>query len=76
MHNNNDRRKIPDRRTQELKLSYDRRVRPDRRLGNIIAEWISLAESTYTSCIKDVNDSFEEQAVNSVSRSDDQSATS
>jgi hypothetical protein len=39
-----DRRKGTDRRTQNLKLSYDRRVKPDRRLNNISAEWIPIDE--------------------------------
>jgi hypothetical protein len=41
-----DLRKGTDRRTQEQKRSYDRRVRPDRRLSNILVEWISFSEIT------------------------------
>jgi hypothetical protein len=33
-------RKVTDRRTQVKKLSFDRRVQPDRRLSNILVEWI------------------------------------
>jgi hypothetical protein len=40
------RRKITDRRTQEQKLPYDHRVRPDRRLNNISVEWIPISEVT------------------------------
>ena len=35
-----DVRKVTERRTQEKKLSYDRRVQPDRRLSNIVVKWI------------------------------------
>jgi hypothetical protein len=35
-----DTRKVPDRRTREQKRPYDRRVQPDRRLSNILVEWI------------------------------------
>lgn len=33
-------RKVIDRRTQVKKLSFNRRVQPDRRLSNILVEWI------------------------------------
>jgi hypothetical protein len=36
-----DLRKVGDRRIHEEKLPYDRRVRPDRRLNNIVVEWFS-----------------------------------
>jgi hypothetical protein len=39
-----DLRKVPERRTQELKWRHDRRVRPDRRLNNISVEWIPFGE--------------------------------
>ena len=35
-----DRRFIPDRRIRNQPLSYNRRVRPDRRLNNIFVEWV------------------------------------
>jgi hypothetical protein len=35
-----DRRFIPERRTHNLPLTYNRRVRPDRRLNNIFVEWV------------------------------------
>jgi len=35
-----NRRKATDRRTQQQKPPYNRRVRPDRRLNNISVEWI------------------------------------
>lgn len=41
-----DRRKTGDRRTRNMKLPYDRRVQPDRRLNNIRVEWIPLSEIT------------------------------
>lgn len=41
-----DRRMVTDRRIQEQKLPYDRRVQPDRRLNNISVEWIPLSEVT------------------------------
>jgi len=34
-----DLRKAGDRRVREQKPPYDRRVRPDRRLNNIVVEW-------------------------------------
>ena len=34
-----DLRKVDDRRVREHKLPYDRRMRPDRRLNNIVVEW-------------------------------------
>jgi hypothetical protein len=37
-----EQRKITDRRTKNLKLQYNRRVRPDRRLNNICVEWITF----------------------------------
>jgi hypothetical protein len=39
-----DSRKLTDRRTQEQKRTHDRRVKPDRRLGNISVEWIPFSE--------------------------------
>ena len=39
-----DRRKITDRRKQQLAWSNDRRLRPDRRLNNISVEWIPFNE--------------------------------
>jgi hypothetical protein len=38
--NTRDLRSVGDRRVHEQKLSFDRRVRPDRRLGNILVEWL------------------------------------
>ena len=48
-----DRRKGTDRRTQDLKLPYDRRVRPDRRLNNISTEWIPIDEVTLRPTIRE-----------------------
>lgn len=39
---NVEQRTITDRRTKNIKQSYDRRVRPDRRLNNISVEWITF----------------------------------
>jgi hypothetical protein len=39
-----DRRKITDRRKQELAWANERRLRPDRRLNNISVEWIPFDE--------------------------------
>lgn len=39
-----DRRKIVDRRRETISWPNDRRVRPDRRLNNISAEWIPFNE--------------------------------
>ena len=35
-----NRRNGADRRTEEMKLPYNRRIRPDRRLNSISVEWI------------------------------------
>jgi hypothetical protein len=37
-----EQRTIADRRTQNTKPTYDRRVRPDRRLNNISVDWITF----------------------------------
>jgi len=37
-----EQRSITDRRTMNIKLAYNRRVRPDRRLNNISIEWITF----------------------------------
>jgi hypothetical protein len=37
-----EQRTITDRRTKNIELSYNRRVRPDRRLNNISLEWITF----------------------------------
>ena len=39
---NVEERTITDRRTKDIKLPYNRRVRPDRRLNNISVEWITF----------------------------------
>jgi hypothetical protein len=39
-----DRRFIPDRRILNKPLNYNRRVRPDRRLNNILVDWIPKNE--------------------------------
>lgn len=41
-----DRRIGADRRALDLKLPYDRRVQPDRRLNNISVEFIPIGEVT------------------------------
>ena len=41
-----DLRNISERRTREQKWRHDRRVRPDRRLNNILVEEISFSEVT------------------------------
>jgi hypothetical protein len=48
-----DRRKATERRTREQKWRHDRRVRPDRRLNNISAEWIPLSEVPSRPSIRD-----------------------
>ena len=35
-------RAMADRRTKDIKVPYNRRVRPDRRLNNISVEWITF----------------------------------
>jgi hypothetical protein len=35
-----EQRRISDRRMQDIKQPYNRRIRPDRRLNNIVVEWI------------------------------------
>ena len=35
-----DRRCIPDRRTHTQPSNFNRRVRPDRRLNNILVDWV------------------------------------
>jgi hypothetical protein len=46
-----ERRKTSDRRNndleQELLLTCNRRIQPDRRLNNISAEWISMTETSH-----------------------------
>jgi hypothetical protein len=46
-----ERRKTTDRRNNDLKqdllLTCNRRIRPDRRLNNISAEWISMSEASH-----------------------------
>ena len=37
-----DRRKIADRRIQDIPVPYDRRVLADRRVHNIFSEWIPM----------------------------------
>lgn len=37
-----EQRTITDRRTRNIRLPYNRRVRPDRRLNNIAFEWITF----------------------------------
>ncbi len=39
-----DRRFIPDRRIKNQLLNYNRRVRSDRRLNNILVEWVPNSE--------------------------------
>jgi hypothetical protein len=41
-----DQRNTTDRRIHEQKWRHDRRVRPDRRLNNIMVEWIPFSEIT------------------------------
>jgi hypothetical protein len=36
-----DRRKISDRRSKNLPVVNENRIRPDRRLNNILADWLS-----------------------------------